>query len=313
MGIFAALAPLAKGAVKAGAGAAISGGISKLFGGKAKTTTYDPYSLYSPEQMQSIRILESLASTGSGGGITLGERYSGDLGYHQQTPGELQALSGIQGLIGGQDISGARDVFSRMADHKFDPDDPSSGYAAFSRALAKAGAESADVLNREAAITGSRFWTGIQRQKASLAGDLANQRGMFLADLFSRGEDRAMQGAHGLQGLVGTQQNLFQELASQAAIERLLKDKQVKEQYLEFERARGEEMERLGLMKDQWMNPMGLRTKTSAVPTGFSSMISSAFTPMIKGGIEQSVGGIESILSKLFSKKTGSIPETSYA
>lgn len=227
----------------------------------SKSTTYDPMSAYTPQQRQAIQALMSLASTGSGGGITLGEQYGGDLGYYDQTAGELQALSGLQGLVGGQDITGARDVYARMAGNKFNPDDPSSGYAAFSRALAKSGAESADVLNREAAMTGSRFGTGIQRQKASLAEDLANQRGMFLADLYNQGENRAMAGAQGLQSLVGTQQNLFQQLASQAAIERLLKDQQAKERYAEFGRQREEQLMRLGLMKDQWQNPMGAITK----------------------------------------------------
>jgi len=237
---------------------------------KAKSSTFDPMSMYTPQQQASVNALASLASTGSGGGITLGQQYGGDLGYYQQTPGELQALQGLQGLVGGGDITGARDVYSRMASNKFNPDDPSSGYAAYSRALAKAGAESADVLNREAAMTGSRFGTGIQNQKADLASDLANQRGMFLADLYNQSESRALQGASGLQNLVDTQQNLYRQLSQQAEIERLLKDKQAKDQYLEFDRARNEEMKRLDLMNQQWQNPMGKITTQS--PSLFSQL-----------------------------------------
>lgn len=242
---------------------------SNLF--RSRKTTFDPMSMYTPEQQQAVQALSSLAATGTGGGLTLGQLYGGDLGYYQQAPGELQALEGLQGLIGGQDITGARDVFSRMAEHKFDPDDPSSGYAAFSRTLAKAGQESSDVLSREAAITGSRFGTGIQRQQANLASDLANQRGMFLADLYNRGEDRALAGAAGMQGLAGTQMNLFNQLASQAAIQRMLQDQQVKDQYSEFQRGRSEELSRLGLMQEQWMNPMGAVTSKS--PSVFMSML----------------------------------------
>lgn len=244
----------------------------------AKSTTYDPMSAYTPQQRQAIQALMSLASTGSGGGITLGEKYGGDLGYYTQGAGELQALAGLQGLVGGQDITGARDVYARMAGNKFNPDDPSSGYAAFSRALAKAGAEAADVLNREAAMTGGRFGTGIQRQKASLAEDLANQRGQFLANLYNQGENRAMAGAQGLQSLVGTQQNLFQQLASQAAIERLLKDQQAKDQYAEFNRTRNEQLSRIGLMQEQWQNPMGAITKKG--PSTFGAILGEAIPIM---------------------------------
>lgn len=236
----------------------------------AKKTTYDPMSAYTPEQRQSIQALMSLASTGSGGGITLGQQYGGDLGYYNQTPGELASLQGLKGLVSGGDITGARDVYSRMANNKFNPDDPSSGYAAFSRALEKAGGESQDALNREAARTGGVFGSGRGRDTASLQADLANQRGTFLANLFNQGENRALQGAVGLEGLVGRQQDLFTQLASQSAIERLLKDKQAKDKYDEFTRAREEEMKRLGLMQDQWNSPMGSITTKS--PSTFSQV-----------------------------------------
>jgi hypothetical protein len=237
----------------------------------SKSKTYDPMSAYTPQQRQAIEALMSLASTGTGGGITLGEAYGGDLGYYQQTPGELQSLEGLQGLISGGDITGARDVYSRMAGNIFNPDDPSSGYAAFSRALAKAGGESQDVLNREAARTGGVFGSGRGRDTASLQADLANQRGSYLAQLFSQGENRAMQGAQGLQSLVGTQQNLFEQLASQSAVERLLKDKQAKDQYTEFGRQREEQLSRIGLMKDQWQTPMGAITTKG--PSTFAKML----------------------------------------
>ena len=235
-----------------------------LFGlSGSKTTSYDPLSAYRPEQQDSIKALMSLASTGAGGGITLGEKYGGDLGYYQQNPGELRAKEGLWGLVNGADMSGARDVYSSMANTQFNPDDPSSGYAAYSRALAKAGAESADVLNREAAMTGSRFGTNIQNQKADLAGDLANQRGMFLADLYNRSQDRALQGASGLQNLMVQQSGLYNQLQQQESIDRMLQDQKARDQYSEFNRTRDEQLSRLGLMNDQWQNPMGVITKKS--------------------------------------------------
>ena len=265
----------------------------------AKKTTYDPMSAYTPQQRQSIEALMSLASTGSGGGITLGQQYGGDLGYYNQTQGELDSLQGLQGLVSGGDISGARDVYSRMANNKFNPDDPSSGYASFSRALAKAGGESQDAINREAARTGGVFGSGRGRDTASLQADLANQRGTFLADLFNQGENRALQGASGLQSLVGQQQDLFQQLASQSAIERLLKDQQAKEQYSEFQRTRGEELSRLGLMQEQWMNPMGsITTKTPSLFSQLGSTILNSAGQSLGQGIGSWMsGGIGSLFN----------------
>jgi len=257
----------------------------------AKKTTTNPMNLYTPEQRASIQALMSLASTGSGGGINLGQAYGGDLGYYQQAPGELQALGGLQGLVGGEDITGARAVYERMAGNTFNPDDPSSGYAAFSRALAKAGAESQDALNRQAALTGGMFGSGRGRDTASLQADLANQRGQYLAQLFNQGEQRALQGATGLQSLVGTQQNLFTQLASQAAIERLLKDQQAKDQYTDFARTQQENMTRIGLMSSQWQNPMApITTKSPSTFSKVAAPIGGAIGFMVGGPAGAMVG-----------------------
>lgn len=225
--------------------------------GKAKEYEFDPYSVYSPQQLTSVNALQSLASEGSGAGINLGKAYSGDLGYYTQNQGELDALKGVQGLANGSDIAGARDVYSRMANNKFNPDDPTSGYSAYSRQLAKAQKESGDVLSREAAITGSRFGTGIQKQQARLANDFADQRASYLADLYNQGENRALQGASGLQSLVGTQQGVYDQLASMASLERQLKNQAAEDKYAEFARQQSENYMRIGLMSDQWNNPMG--------------------------------------------------------
>jgi hypothetical protein len=276
---------------------AVGGGIMGAMSKKSKTSTFDPMSLYTPEQRASILALQSLASTGSGAGIDLGKAYSGDLGYYTQNQGEIDATANLQGLMGGQDITGARDVYARMAGNKFNPDDPSSGYASFSKALAKSGAESQDAINRQAAITGGAFGSGRGRETASLQADLANQRGQYLASLYNQGENRAMQGAQGLEGLVGTQQNLFQQVQQQSAIERLLKDQKAKDQYTDFGRMQDENMTRIGLMKDQWAQPMGATSTTT--PGVFNQMLNSQLSNMGSGagGAGGSMGGLGSIMS----------------
>jgi len=237
------------------------------------SSTYDPLSAFTPEQQKSVLALQSLASTGTGGGITLGEGFKGPLGEFQQTAGEKQALGQLQGLFSGQDISQARDVFSQAAQTKFNPDDPSSGFAAFSRALAKQGKASEDVLNREAAATGSRFGTAIAGEKTNLASNLADQRGQFLAQLFNQSEGRKMQGAQGLQDLVTQQAGLSLQLQNQAAIERQLKDQEARAKLSEFKRTRAEELDRIELMQQQLNNPLAPITTTE--PSLFNKLLPS--------------------------------------
>jgi hypothetical protein len=235
-----------------------------------RKTTYDPFSAFTPEQRKSIEALMSLASTGTGGGITLGEQYGGALGSYD-TSGQQTAYDQLMSLYNGQELGTVSDLYTRMANNKFNPDDPSSGYASFSRALAKSGAESSDALDREAAITGNRFGTAISGNKAKLGADMQNQRGMFLADLFNQGENRALQGAAGLQGLVGFKGNLAEAGSSQAAMINAVKDAQAKDALDEYKRTRAEELSRIGLMQEQWQNPMGSITKKS--PSMFMSML----------------------------------------
>jgi len=226
-----------------------------LFG--SKTTTYDPYSQYSPEQLTAVKALESLANTGSGGGITLGQQYPGATGDYQMTQGSQDALSNLQGLYGNASSTAVTDFYTNLLGQKFNPSDPSTGYADFSRALAKAGQESSDVLNREAAITGSRFGTGIQKQKASLSGDLANQRGMFLADLYKDTTSKQLQGASGLQNQQANQANLLSSIFNMSDVQRQLKDQELKDKLNAWTTARGEQLSRIGMMESLRANPMG--------------------------------------------------------
>jgi hypothetical protein len=235
-----------------------------------KKSTYDPFSAFTPEQRKSIEALMSLASTGTGGGITLGQSYNGALGSYD-TSGQQTAYDQLMSLYGGSELGTASDVYTRMANNKFNPDDPSSGYAAYSKALAKAGDVSSSALDREAAITGNRFGTSIGRDKASLSADMQNQRGMFLADLYNQGENRALQGAAGLQSVVNTKGNLAEAGSTQAQLINAVKDAQAKDALDEYKRTRAEELSRIGLMQEQWQNPMG--SVTSKAPSTFMSML----------------------------------------
>jgi len=258
----------------------------------------------SEEQKRAAAALMQLAETGQFDNINLGEAYGGALGNYDTSGNDL-ARNQLLGLFNGQDIQGARDTFSRIAENKFDPSDPKSGYAAFSRALAKSGAEAGDVLNREAAITGNRFGTSIGGDKADLAADMNNQRGMFLADLYNQGENRALQGASGLQNVANQQAGIAQSAAQQSLIINNIKDQRARDALSEYKRQRQETLSRIDLLGTEAnRNPYVGISSIPGSQSGLSSLLGS-----VLGGVGQQVGNSGGgWLSSLFSggRNTGS-------
>jgi len=110
-------------------------------------------------------------------------------------------------------------------------------------------------LSRSQAATGSRFSTSAGAQQAGLQEDIANQRGMFLANLFQQGESNKLAASQGLAGIINqekvTEAGLANQLQQQAAIERQLKDQKARDELTEFKRSRSEELQRIGLLQTE--------------------------------------------------------------
>ena len=287
-------------------------GLSKLgFFGK-KESTFDPMSAYTPEQRRAVEGLQQLAATGSGLGINLGEAYGGSLGNFQSTGIEQQGLAGLQQLLSGgtnQFTSQAAGTLGEIAGAKFDPDDPSSGYGAFSRLLAREGSRASSVLDHEAAITGNRFGTAIIGKKADLAAQLQDQSALQLANLFQSQQGNRLAAAQGL-GNIGNQEISRQQQAVRMAtelggLERNLQNQQAQAQYGEFLRQRGEKGSQLDLAQYQMQNPLGPITSTEASP--FSQLMGSGFGSAIGGPIG---GAIVSSFSSLFRGSGGTTTGT---
>ena len=259
-----------------------------------KESTFDPRSAFTADQLKNLDALQGLANTGTGGGLILGEGFTGSLGEFEQNAGEKSALESLRGITGGnnKDLNTSRDVFNSFANTTFNPDDPSSGFSVFSRALAKAGREAQDQLNQQAAISGGVFGSGRGRDTASLQADMANQRGSFLAQLFNQSENRKLQGAQGLQGIANQELAFNQQLQQQEAVERQLKDQKAKAELNEFKRSRGEELSRIGLMQKSIQNPLAPITTSS--PSLFSQLAPSligAVGSFASGGLSSMFGG----------------------
>jgi len=279
-------------------------GLSKLFGGGKGVKETDQRT---PEQLAAARILQSLGTTGSGGGINLGEAYTGSLGDFNATDIEQAGLARLFSSTGARpDLTKARSTFENLADTTFNPDDPRNGFGAFKKLALREAQAGQDILNREAAITGSRFGTGIQRRKQEL-GDITNERLQNrLGELFLNSRQTQLAGAQGLSGLEFQKQQQDQARIQQAlqfgGLERQLKTQEAQAKFNEFNRQRGEILGRVGILQTEAnRNPLLGVSSIPGSPSPFSSLINTVLGSAGKG-IGEQIGteGIGSIFKGLF-------------
>lgn len=233
--------------------------------------TINPLDSYTPEQRQAIQILQSIANTGSGGGINLGEAYGGSLGNYNLTDLEKQSQQSLSQSLSGNNPyqKQAAGVYSDLANSSFNPTDPSSGFAAFSRQVARSTNQANDVLNREGAITGGRFGTGILKQKADLAFQQSDSLQSALAQLFQQSQSNRLAGANGLQSLFSQQQNSAN--SPLLSLQRDLMNQQAQAQYSEYQRQQNDKNQRLQLLQNT--TQLGLAPYSVSSPSLFSQLL----------------------------------------
>lgn len=252
-----------------------------LFSSRKSTTTLDP--MLTKEQLQAQQMLAQLASTGSYGGINLGEAYNGSLGDFNQTGTEQLAGSNLMQLLqsGGSQSAGfntARNTLTDLANTKFNPDDPSSGYAAYSRQVARSGNVANDAINREAAITGDRFSTSIGRQKADLGAQQSDILATKLGELYNTAQNRSLQAAQGLGNLEqqGNQvdTNNLQQGFNYGGLQRDLNNMEAQAKYSEFMRQRDEKLKQIDIGGELFNRNVqfGQMSTTTKAPSIFSSI-----------------------------------------
>lgn len=250
-----------------------------LFSSRSSTTTLDP--MLTPEQKQAMAALTQLGTTGQYGDLTLGEGYTGSLGNYDMSQGESLAGNKIYEMLQAgspEGINTARNTMTGIANNKFNPDDPSSGYAAYSRQVARATGQANDVLNREAAITGDRFSTSIGRDKADLAARQGDMLATKLGDLYNTAQDRSLQAAQGLTNLEATNETIGQGRIDNAfnygGLQRLLKNAEAQAKLQEFTRAREEKLGQVGVLNDVFNRNVqfGQMSTTTKAPSIFSQM-----------------------------------------
>jgi hypothetical protein len=252
-----------------------------FFSSKSKTTTLEP--MLTDEQKKAMALLQQFGATGQMGDFQAGQGY-GDLGdfNFNMTGVENMGQDQLMNLLSsgtGSDMSTASRTLQEMANQKFNPDDPSSGFGAFSRQVARAGKTASDQLNQEAAITGSRFGTGIQRQKTDLAAQMSDQLGSKLGELYGQTQNQKLSAASGLGALAQAQeqmnQNRIQAAYTYGARERELKNQQAQLAYDDWTRARSERMSSISGLESVMNKNVdwGLKSYTQKSPSTFMSMM----------------------------------------
>lgn len=253
--------------------------MSGLFKGRSSTTTMD--AMLTPEQKAAMATLNSIGQNG-------GDTYTDSLGDFTQTGTQNLSSNKLYELINGGNPAGydtARTTLTGLANNKFNPDDPSSGYAAYQRQVARAGGVANDALNREAAITGDRYSTSIGRNKADLGAQMNDQLATKLGELYNTAQDRSLNAANALNSLETNQANNIRANlgmgfdATQGGLQNTLNNALAQAKYNEFKRQQDTKLNALNSVLNKNVD-FGIMSSTKESPSIFSS-IAGQFSPIL--------------------------------
>ncbi len=254
------------------------------------------------EQKEAQKLLSQLGSTGSINGLTLGKPYEGSLGDFSLTDIEGLAGGNIEGNIGStpQSVTDATGALTRITNQGFDPNSPV--FKTFEKALARSTRDQADVLGREAAITGDRYSTSIGKEKGLLAERQSDIAAEKLAQLFNQAQDRSLQ-ASGALGSLGLNQAANERANNQLAllfggIQRDLKNQEAKAKLNEFNRQRSEKLGRIDVLSNVFNKqvPFGVKSIESQSP--FSQLLNSTLAAAGEGIVTRFTGNPSTVKDK---------------
>lgn len=285
----------------------------------SKKTTTTAEEMLTPEQKQAQSLLMQFGTTGMVGDFQAGQGYDFS-GYNfGLNPTELAGGSALESLMAsGTGLDPARKAYEGILGQTFNPDDPSNEFAAFNRMLAKQTQGASDVLNREAAITGGRFGTGIQKQKQELATNQSDIAASKLAELYSQLQQNKLGAASGLTALSGMQENINQGRIQSAfqygQQQRDIQNQKAQMAYDDWQRARSERMSSISGLESVWGRNVqyGQKSVTTSSPTLLGQLASSVLSGVgtaAGGALGGIVGG--GITSMFAPKPVSSVPSSS--
>jgi hypothetical protein len=295
----------------------VIGGIAGGFlgGSKQKSVQLDPYAGMTPEQRQAMSLLQQFGATGQIGDFQAGEQYN--LNSFNFDPNQAQVMGGnlLTGNLANGSATGitdAQNALTGMVNAKFDPTDPSNGFAAFQRQLARSTKGADDVINRDAAIMGSRFGSRIGRDKVDLAERQSDITASKLGDLWNQTQQNKLSAASGLNSIANSQENIAQSRIAQAfnigQMQQQMQNQKAQMAYDEWQRSRNERLSSISSLQtvlskgttpmlNQGMN--GANSYTYDAPNNFQQFLNG-----VNGGSGNSGGGaIMNLISGLFNKQ----------
>lgn len=291
--------------------------MSGLFKSKSKNISEVP--LITPEQSQAMNILLNFAKTGS---LPTGFQAGAPLNISNfdfdMTGAEGLGQNLLVKLLSGgepEGLSTARNTLTGLANEKFNLDDPSNGFASFSRQLSRGIKDADDVLNREAAITGSRYGSRILGEKADLAAQQSDIISSRLSDLFNQSKNRSLNAALGLGNIENISEGINQGRVTSAfglgGLERDLANQKAQLEYSELTRQRDEQLATLTGAESVFNKqiPYGITNYDVKSPSLFSQLLNpiigsagKAIGPTIgkaaASGLGTAASGIGSLLIK---------------
>ncbi len=255
--------------------------LSGLFKTKKKDVSMQP--MLTNQQLEAQKALLDFGLTGKGpAGFQAGEGIdtSGfDFGLKDL---ERSGLSRIAGLLGSgtpEGIETARGGLSRLVDAPFDSETPFGGFSAFKRQLQREIDEADDVIDRESAITGSRFGSRILGEKGDLAEKQSDIIATTLADLFRQSQDRSLSAASSLANLEGLSEGIERGRVEDAfrfgGLERDLKNTKAQIDFNEKQRQRDEKLAALAGLETVFGRNVGFGLKdfTKKSPSTFQAIL----------------------------------------
>ncbi len=217
--------------------------------------------LETPEQTAARKKLLEFADTAGS--------YTGPMGEYGLSDLEKTAQAKTKSLLEGgnpETLDAAkREVMSILQPGgAYDPNAEGGMYAPMKKQILQEAKGQEDVINRQAAISGDLYSKDIVQNKRILGENTSNTLSGILANLSENYANRRVTAANTAAGIAGQEESMnlgrINAAEQMGGIERMLKDAQIKADYSEWVRTRGEKLDTLS------------RVLGSTPPTGVKNM-----------------------------------------
>lgn len=248
-----------------------------IFSSKSKTINLEP--MLTDEQKSAQSQL-----------MNLGQLYDLSGFNFNMSPQELKGSSLLNNYLasGTSGLDTATDTLTDIAKQTFNPQNPNSGFAAYSRQVARAGKQASDNLSRNQAMTGSRFSSTAGRDQADLASQQSDILATKLGDLYQNTQSQKISAVQGLSQAEALKNQIESNKISAAyQYGTRARDLQNQKAQLAYDEWKRGQSERVAGLQSVWGKNVnyGAKSYTSSTPSIFSTFASS-----ILGGAGETIG-----------------------